>query len=342
MYALARKLLFAVDPEIAHTLSLKSLACAERSGMLGKIVGQPIEDPINIMGIRFPNRVGLAAGLDKNGDYYNALGTLGFGFVEIGTVTPKPQVGNDKPRLFRLPEDGAIINRMGFNNKGIVHLLEQVKQRRYAGVLGINIGKNKTTAEAQAVEDYLLCLEEVYPYADYITINISSPNTPGLRNLQYGEALDQLLDALIIKRAQLQQNQGRYVPLAVKIAPDMTETETVQVAQALLSHKVDGVIATNTSLHREGLKSVYQEEVGGLSGCPINRRSTAMIALLAGELSGKIPIIGVGGIFSAEDAMAKIHAGASLVQIYTGLIYQGPRLVKETARALWLAGGPRG
>ncbi len=336
MYRLLRKALFALPPETAHHLTLDSLGAAHRLGLLGlmgypKAGGQPVE----VMGLRFPNPVGLAAGLDKGGDYFNALGALGFGFVEIGTVTPRPQPGNPRPRLFRIPEAKAIINRMGFNNPGIDHLVERVKRRRYQGVLGINIGKNLDTPVERAVDDYLIGLNKAWPWADYITVNISSPNTPGLRNLQYGDSLRALLARLREEKERLAKADGRHVPLAVKIAPDLTPEELAETAAILLGSGVDGVIATNTTLSREGVESSsLASEAGGLSGAPLREKSTAVIAALSGILGGKIPIIGVGGICTGEDALAKMEAGASLVQVYTGFIYRGPGLVKEAVAAI--------
>lgn len=335
MYSIARNLLFLLDPEVSHELSLDCLGAAERLHLIKPFCPSPASQPIEVMGIRFPNPVGLAAGLDKNGDYFNALGQLGFGFVEIGTVTPKPQSGNPKPRLFRLKEQQAIINRMGFNNKGVAHLVENVKHRRYEGVLGINIGKNKLTPEENALEDYEICMEQVYPYADYITVNVSSPNTPGLRDLQFGEAFDHLLQGIKQKQALLADQYGRYVPIAVKIAPDMSEGEVAQVAEKLLEHNIDGVIATNTTIGREGVEdSPYKDEAGGLSGAPVTELSTNTIRMLAKALNGQIPIIGVGGINDGASALAKLDAGASLVQIYSGFIYKGPELIREIMDAV--------
>ncbi len=330
MYSIARKLLFLLDPEISHELSLDLIGAAERLHLIKPFCPTPKEDPVEVMGIRFPNPVGLAAGLDKNGDYFNGLGQMGFGFVEIGTVTPKPQPGNPKPRLFRLPEQQAIINRMGFNNKGVDHLVENVKARRYQGILGINIGKNKATPEEKALDDYRFCMERVYAYADYITINISSPNTPGLRDLQFGEAFDHLLSGLKETQAELATKHGKSVPIAVKIAPDMNEEELAQVASKLLEYEIDGVIATNTTIGRVGVKdSKHKDEAGGLSGVPVTDLSTETIRRLAAHLGGKIPIIGVGGIIDAASAQEKLDAGASLIQIYSGFIYKGPGLIHE-------------
>jgi len=282
------------------------------------------------MGLTFKNALGLAAGLDKNAECIDAFAAMGFGFVEVGTVTPRAQSGNDKPRMFRLVEAGGIINRMGFNNLGVDHLVENVKKARFNGVLGINIGKNKDTPVEQGKDDYLICMEKVYAHAGYIAINISSPNTPGLRSLQYGEALDDLLSSIKMKQKELEQRHLKYVPLAVKIAPDLSEEELIQVADSLIRHQIDGVIASNTTLDRSlvsGLK--HAEEVGGLSGRPVQSRSTAVIQRLSQELQGRLPIIGVGGIDSLTAAREKIAAGATLVQIYSGFIYQGPGLIKD-------------
>ena len=308
MYQLIRPLLFKFDPEISHELSLDWLGALERLKLLSVCAARRVEQPVNVMGLRFPNAVGLAAGLDKNGDYFNALGALGFGFVEVGTVTPKPQAGNPKPRMFRLVEQQAVINRMGFNNKGVEHLVAQVqKPRRFDGVLGINIGKNKLTPDDQALDDYIVCLDAIYAHADYITINISSPNTPGLRNLQFGETLKSLLEGIKKRQLLLHDARGKYVPIAVKIAPDMTDEELTSTAETLYGQGIDGVIATNTTIGREGVEnSLFAHEAGGLSGLPMRDKSTHAIEVLAGSLRGKIPIIGVGGILSGDDAVQKI------------------------------------
>ena len=335
MYKAIRSLLFKFDPEVSHELSLDWLGASERLKVLGAVSSSRVNNPVEVMGLTFPNPVGLAAGLDKNADYFNALGTLGFGFVEVGTVTPKAQAGNPKPRLFRLPEHQAIINRMGFNNKGVDHLVAQVsKPRRYDGVLGINIGKNKVTPEAQALDDYLIGMNAVYAYADYITVNISSPNTPGLRDLQFGENLQKLLAGIKAEQSKLADQQGRYVPVAVKIAPDMTDEELQSTAKAILESGLDAIIATNTTVSREGVEnSLIADEAGGLSGLPVRDKSTHAIKVLAEALNGALPIIGVGGIVRPEDAVEKLKAGASIVQIYSGFIYEGPKLVRESAAA---------
>ena len=333
MYGLARKVLFAMPPELSHEVALDWMGAAHRLGLL-KLFASPPQMPVDVMGLRFTNPVGMAAGLDKNGDYFNALGDLGFGFVEIGTVTPKAQVGNPQPRLFRLPEQNAIINRMGFNNKGVDYLLTQVKKRTYSGVLGINIGKNKTTPDAQALDDYLICLRTVYAYADYVTVNISSPNTPGLRSLQFGESLAQLVAGIKTEQQRLAELRGRYVPIAVKIAPDMNDEEIRAVAATLQDNQIDAIIATNTTLSRQGVEtSPHAGESGGLSGAPVRDMSTHVIGVLADYLEGRIPIIGVGGILKGDDAKAKFAAGAKLVQIYSGFIYRGPELIGECVDA---------
>ena len=335
MYSILRNLLFRLDAEVSHEFSLDMLGAAERLKLLELFVTQPAYNPIEVMGLRFPNPVGLAAGLDKNGDYFNALGALGFGFVEIGTVTPRPQSGNPQPRLFRIPEREAIINRMGFNNKGVDHLVAQVRKRRYQGILGINIGKNATTPVENAADDYLIGMRKVYEHADYITVNVSSPNTPGLRDLQFGDSLNRLLETLKKEQLLLQEAHQRYVPVAVKIAPDMDDIAIAQVATALTEQGMDGVIATNTTIGREGVEGCPNgEEAGGLSGLPVRDKSTRVIAGLHSHLGGKLPIIGVGGIFDGPSAVEKLNAGASLVQIYSGFIYQGPAVVREVAEAI--------
>ena len=335
MYSLVRKALFCLEAETSHELSLDMLGAAERLQLLSLFAPKVGDRPVHVMGLNFPNAVGLAAGLDKNGDYFNALGQLGFGFVEIGTVTPRPQPGNPEPRLFRIPERQAIINRMGFNNKGVDHLVEQVKKRRYRGILGINIGKNFDTPVESAVDDYRIGMKKVYPHADYISINVSSPNTPGLRNLQFGASLKSLLAAIKEEQVWLEHEHGRYVPVAVKIAPDLSEEEVRSVAEVLLEQKMDGVIATNTTIGREGVEGLPNaDEAGGLSGAPVEDKSTRVIALLRDALGDKMPIIGVGGITDGAGAAAKIEAGADLVQIYSGFIYRGPELVGEAVDAI--------
>ena len=335
MYTHLRDLLFKLDAETSHEFSLDLIGAAERLQLLKFFMSDIPPNPVEVMGITFPNPVGLAAGLDKNGDYFNALGLMGFGFVEIGTITPRPQAGNPKPRLFRIPEAQAIINRMGFNNKGVDHLIAQVKQRRYKGILGINIGKNATTPVESAADDYVICMQKVYAHADYITVNVSSPNTQGLRDLQFGDSLNRLLETIKIEQAKLQILHGRYVPVAVKIAPDMDSEAVSQVAQTLLAQNIDGVIATNTTIGREGVETFRtSEETGGLSGFPVRDKSTRVISALYAELGDRLPIIGVGGITDGESAAEKIEAGAKLVQIYSGFIYRGPALIGEAARAI--------
>lgn len=339
-YGLSQQLLFRLSGETSHELGLDMLGAAERLRVLQYLVPNVPALPVTVAGIEFPNPVGLAAGLDKNGDYIDAFARLGFGFIEIGTITPRPQPGNPKPRLFRLPERKAIINRMGFNNKGVDHLVERVKAARYRGVLGINIGKNFNTAVEDAASDYLLCLNKVYEHATYITVNISSPNTPGLRTLQFGESLKQLLEPLKSRQRELALEFG-YKPIFVKIAPDMTEDEVALVAATLLECEMDGVIATNTTLSRDGVQGIrFADEAGGLSGAPLEQQATETVSLLHAALDGKMPIIGVGGISDGRGAVEKMHAGAQLVQVYSGFIYRGPELVSELVDAI--AAMPKG
>lgn len=335
LYHLIRPLLFALDAERTHHLTLEGLALAHRIGVLPWYAGKPVQDPMTVFGLSFPNRVGLAAGLDKNADYLDALGALGFGSVEVGTVTPRPQSGNPLPRLFRAVEQRGIVNRMGFNNLGVDHLVQNIRRRTYAGVLGVNIGKNATTPVENALDDYLQCLDAVYADADYITVNLSSPNTPGLRDLQFGEPLKRLLDGLKTRQQQLQVQHGVYRPVLVKIAPDLAESDVEDIAQSFLQFNIDGVIATNTTIDKTALAgTALANEAGGLSGAPVFMKSTAVLQQLSGLLAGKLPLIGVGGIESAAQARAKVAAGASLVQLYSGLIYRGPTLVRECAQAL--------
>ncbi|RUQ37346.1 MAG: quinone-dependent dihydroorotate dehydrogenase [Candidatus Competibacteraceae bacterium] len=330
-----RTLLFQLDPETAHCWTLQLLRSMAALPLSGLLTSDVPSAPRQVMGIDFPNPVGLAAGLDKNGECIGAWAALGFGFVEIGTVTPRPQPGNPKPRMFRLPKAQALINRMGFNNKGVDYLVEQVRQAQFKGVLGINIGKNADTPVAQAVDDYLIGLRKVYPWARYVTVNISSPNTPGLRDLQYGAALDQLLAALKAEQQRLADSYGRYIPLAVKIAPDIADADVPTVGRALVRHGIDAVIATNTTFSRAGVEGLpHADEAGGLSGAPLRDRSTAVVRQLAEVVEGALPIIASGGILSGADAAAKIAAGASLVQIYTGFIYRGPTLIREAVKSL--------
>ena len=319
-----------IDPEKVHDWVLGFFHKTGNS-LFNRFYSQKVKsDPIEVMGITFPNCVGLAAGLDKDGEAIDAFHKMGFGHIEVGTVTPKPQPGNPKPRMFRVKEEEAIINRMGFNNKGVDNLVENLKARRSNILVGVNIGKNKDTPLDEGKNDYLMCMEKVYPHAAYITVNISSPNTPGLRSLQYGELLNELLSELKVKQSVLTEDHGRYVPLALKIAPDLSEKEIDSIAVSLLENKFDAVIATNTTLDRQGIKGLqHAEENGGLSGCPLFHSSTAVIAKLHSKLQKRIPIIGVGGINNAHDAQMKFEAGADLVQIYTGFIYQGPVLIKQ-------------
>ncbi len=335
LYPLLRPFLFSLDPETAHEVTLKLLNATYVSG-LDKLIYPKIEHkPVTVMGLEFKNPVGLAAGMDKNGDYINALDALGFGFVEIGTVTPRPQPGNPKPRLFRLPEHQAIINRMGFNNLGIDHLLTQVKNSGFAGVLGINIGKNFDTPIEQAADDYLIGLRKAYSAASYITLNISSPNTKNLRQLQQGDEIKSLISVLKEEQLKLQQEHGKYVPLVLKIAPDLSVEEIAHIARLLLDFEIDGVIATNTTIARDLIAGhQHAEQAGGLSGAPVKEKSTFVVRELARELNGKLPIIAAGGILTASDAQEKLAAGASLVQLYSGLIYRGPQLIEDVVKSL--------
>lgn len=333
-YQYLQSLLFKMDPENSHWLAMKGIDASEHLG-ISRLLYDTIDAPVNVMGLNFPNAVGLAAGLDKNAEHIDGLAALGFGFIEVGTVTPRPQSGNPRPRLFRIPESQAIINRMGFNNQGVDYLIEQVDRSKFSGILGINIGKNFDTPVEQATKDYLYCLRKVYTRASYITVNLSSPNTPGLRSLQFGEALDELLAELKEEQYKLAAFYGFYVPIAVKIAPDMSDEEVALVAASFKNHEIDGVIATNTTLDREAVKhSPVAKEAGGLSGAPVREASTRVVSLLKQELNDEIPIIGVGGISDAAGAIEKISAGASLVQIYSGFIYKGPALIQTCARAL--------
>jgi len=335
LYSLMRALLFQLDAEKAHHLGLKGLNALNKSGLSSLLYRKMPSTPTTVMGLTFPNAVGLAAGLDKNGDYIDALAAVGFGFIEIGTVTPRPQDGNPKPRLFRLPEAQAIINRMGFNNLGVDHLIEQVKQAKTDVIIGINIGKNFDTPVEKAVDDYLIGLNKVYAHADYVTINISSPNTPGLRTLQFGESLNELLSALKEQQAKLQQQHKRYVPMAVKVAPDLTGDEVQQLAEAFSQFEIDGIIATNTTMSRAGVEDLnHADEAGGLSGQPVLEQSTKVVQQFRQALPTKTPIIAAGGILSGDDAVKKLEAGADLVQIYSGFIYKGPALVREIIKTI--------
>ena len=337
-YALARPFLFGLDAEQAHDLTLGALARVQHSPLVCVVAQARIDDPVTVAGLRFPNRIGLAAGLDKNGCCIDGLGAMGFGFIEVGTVTPKPQPGNAKPRMYRLPEARALINRLGFNNDGLDAFLAHVQRagfRRKGGMLGLNIGKNASTPIERAADDYLLCLDGVYPHADYVAVNISSPNTQNLRSLQDDAALDVLLAALQQRKAALASRHGRVVPMFVKIAPDLDETQVRLIAATLVRHGIDGVIATNTTVARTAVAHLpHGGETGGLSGAPVFEASNRVIAQLRAALGSAYPIIGVGGVMSGADARAKVTAGANLVQIYTGFIYRGPALVTEAARAL--------
>lgn len=330
-----RTAMFQLEAEKAHYLGLKGLSLLQLSGLSSLLFPKIDTTSVRVMGIDFPNPVGLAAGLDKNGDYIDGLAALGFGFIEIGTVTPRPQAGNPKPRLFRLPEAEAIINRMGFNNLGVEHLTEQVKIAKSDAIIGINIGKNFDTPVEKAVDDYLIGLRNVYTFADYVTINISSPNTPGLRTLQFGDSLNELLAALKKEQTLLHIQHGRYVPMAVKVAPDLNVDEVKQLAQAFEQFEIDAVIATNTTMSREGVSGLaFSEEIGGLSGRPVFNKSTEIVRQFRDELPQNLPIIAAGGIMSAKDALEKFDAGAELVQIYSGFIYQGPKLVSDIVHAI--------
>jgi dihydroorotate dehydrogenase len=334
-YALLRPLLFALDAESAHRVTLTGLKALERVGIAASAAPAPAHCLREVMGLSFPNPVGLAAGLDKNGEFIDALSRLGFGFIEIGTVTLRAQPGNPRPRVFRLPQARAIINRLGFNNVGVDRMVENVRSARYRGVLGINIGKNADTPIECAANDYLACLRKVYPLASYVTVNISSPNTTDLRALQQAGELNQLLSALKSEQRQLADAHGKHVPLAVKIAPDLDAAQIQAIADALRQHAIEAVIATNTTTARDGVAGLlHAEEAGGLSGAPLTVRSTTVIEQLVGALAGEVPVIGVGGILGTDDARRKIAAGAQLVQLYTGLIYRGPELVTECVTAL--------
>ncbi|RAT13979.1 dihydroorotate dehydrogenase [Lonsdalea populi] len=330
MYPLIRKALFQLDPERAHEFTFQQLRRISHTPLEFLVRQSVPTKPVTCMGLSFKNPLGLAAGLDKDGECVDALGAMGFGFIEVGTVTPRPQPGNDKPRLFRLVEAEGLINRMGFNNLGVDNLVENVKKSYFGGILGINIGKNKDTPVENGKDDYLICMEKTYAHAGYIAINISSPNTPGLRTLQYGEALDDLLQAVKNKQAEMEKKHQKYVPVAVKIAPDLSEDELIQIADSLVRHNIDGVIATNTTLDRQLIQGLnHSAQTGGLSGRPLQLLSTEVIRRLSQELNGRLPIIGVGGIDSLMAAREKMAAGATLVQIYSGFIFRGPGLIKD-------------
>ena len=335
LYSLFRPLLFALDPEAAHEAAFRSLDLAAKLGVAQALLPRAPSSPVTVMGLAFPNRVGVAAGLDKNAEHIDGLAALGFGFIECGTVTPRPQPGNPRPRLFRLVEAEALVNRLGFNNQGVDRFVANAQRARWRGILGLNIGKNFDTPNERAVDDYLTCLRAVYARASYVTVNISSPNTKGLRELQQDAALAALLTALKTEQQRLAQKHGSYTPIAVKIAPDLQPAAIDAIARHLVAHGIDGVIATNTTVSRTAVKGLpHADEAGGLSGRPLRAPATAVIRRLAKALDGALPIIGVGGILSGADAKEKIDAGASLVQLYTGLVYRGPDLVAECARAL--------
>jgi dihydroorotate dehydrogenase len=335
-YALARPLLFALDPETAHHLALKS------SGLAGLFAAKPPACPVRAMGLDFPNPVGLAAGLDKQAEHVDALAALGFGFLELGGVTPRPQPGNPRPRMFRIPQAQAIINRYGLNSIGVDGFVENLKKRKSKIIIGINIGKNKDTPNDRAADDYALCLEKLYPHADYVSLNISSPNTAGLRDLQSEEALSALIQKVNSKRERLREKHGRNVAIALKIAPDLDDAQIRDIAAVARREGIDGIVATNTTLSRAGVESYADGmQAGGLSGAPLRERSTRVLRILSQELKNEIPLIGVGGIFSGADAAEKLDAGASLVQLYTGLIYRGPGLVSECAAACLARGTGR-
>ncbi len=333
--SLAQHFLLSQEPEWSHDLTINFLKKTQRSP-LAKLYTQTVDDsPVELFGLTFKNPLGLAAGLDKNGECIDAFAAMGFGFIEVGTVTPEPQDGNPKPRLFRIPEKQAIINRMGFNNKGVDYLVEQVKQANYNGVLGINIGKNKWTTEQDALNDYLICLKKVYAHASYVTINISSPNTPGLRNLQYGETLKQLISGLQQEQSRLNEEHKRYVPMLIKIAPDQTDEELKSIADTFVACQIDGVIATNTTLDRDTVEGLqHASEMGGLSGSVLTAKSQTITEKLVNLLPASIPVVGVGGIDSATTAAQRLNSGAKLIQLYSSFIYQGPPLIKHIVRAL--------
>lgn len=335
IYSLIKPFLFQLDPEVAHDCTLKSTRYAEKLGLLGLCPTSVACRPRQVMGISFPNPVGLAAGLDKNGAAIDGMAALGFGFIEVGTVTPRPQPGNPKPRLFRVKEAQGIVNRFGFNNLGVDHLIANVIAAKYKGVLGINIGKNFDTPIENAVDDYLICMRKVYGHASYIAVNISSPNTKNLRALQEKEALSHLLATLKLEQGKLASQHGKYVPIALKIAPDLECEQINEIADLLVEHMFDGVIATNTTLARDMVQGMNNaNETGGLSGAPVREKSTLVIRQLSQRLQGEVPIIGVGGILSGADAAEKIAAGASLVQVYSGLIYKGPKLIHDICKTL--------
>lgn len=332
MYSIIKSILFSLDAELAHNITLKLSSFIINTPLSFLLKQKRITKSYELMGLKFPNKIGLAAGMDKNAECLEVWDALGFGFIEVGTVTPKPQEGNPKPRLFRLKNKNAIINRMGFNNHGVDSLVCNLEKSYFSGILGINIGKNKDTPEENAADDYIICLKKVYKYADFITVNISSPNTPDLRKLQFGEALESLLSKLNSEKKKLIKEYNKTVPMLVKIAPDLSEEEVISLSKSFIKHDIDGVIATNTTNSREKVKSEENSnETGGLSGKPLEEASNIVIKILRENLPENFPIIGVGGVMDKESGSAKITAGANLVQIYTGLIYQGPSLIKELA-----------
>jgi dihydroorotate dehydrogenase len=334
MYSLLRKALFIADPETAHGLALEGLKLGHGVGATGMLCKR-ISQPVTVMGLEFPNPVGMAAGMDKNGDYIDALGSIGFGFIEIGTITPRPQAGNPKPRVFRIEKAKAMINRLGFNNKGVDYLVNQASKHRFSGILGINIGKNFDTPNEKAADDYLVCLEKVYPYSDYITVNISSPNTKGLRDLQEAEQLNKLLGTLNNKRLDLANECQRRVPLVVKVAPDLDDDQIPGIAEAVVQNDFDGLIATNTTISRDAVKGMrHAEESGGLSGAPVRDKANHVLAAFRAALPDRVALIGTGGISSGEDAAEKVRLGADLVQFYTGFVYKGPDLVEDCVKAI--------
>ncbi len=334
MYSLIRKALFIADPETAHGLALEGLRLSHGVGATSLLCKNK-SLPLTVMGLQFPNAVGMAAGMDKNGDYIDALGSLGFGFIEVGTVTPRPQPGNPKPRVFRIEKANALINRLGFNNKGVDHLVRQAQKRKFSGILGINIGKNFDTPNDEAVNDYLICLEKVYPHADYITVNISSPNTSGLRDLQEVEQLDKLLAALNNRRVELQDELQKRVPLVVKVAPDLEDDQIPAMADVVVNNDFDGLIATNTTISREQVKGMpYANEQGGLSGAPVKDQANHILAAFRAALPDEVALIGTGGITTGGDASEKIQLGADLVQFYTGFVYKGPDLLQDCLKAI--------
>jgi dihydroorotate dehydrogenase len=335
MYSLIRNVLFKLDAELTHDFTINNLSRFANTPVDRLWRQKPMSKPVEVFGLSFPNPVGLAAGLDKNGQCIDAFAAMGFGFIEVGTVTPRPQAGNPQPRLFRLPQANAIINRMGFNNDGVDKLVENVQRARFKGILGINIGKNKDTPNEKGKDDYIHCMRKVYEHATYITVNISSPNTPGLRELQYGDALDDLLGSLKNEQHELAAKYHKRVPLLVKIAPDLDMMEIKQIAGSLIKNQIEGVIACNTTLDRSAVEGMeHAGEAGGLSGLPVQEQSTYVIKNLKQIIGDRVPIIGVGGIDSGDSAQAKLDAGASLVQVYTGFIYQGPGLIRKIITSL--------